>query len=165
MRLYAYVGQPELLDSVDEETTGTPILTKADSLAWISDHRQGEPNVTATYVIDEAGILRLADRRSEHVHCSGGRPVLSAGEITFDGSNGNVLEVTNQSTGFCPEPESWPSVAAAMIRIGTTHLTGFTSEFVFRLCPVCGERNIVRDGWFVCAVCDADLPQSWNFQN
>ncbi|MEU6730442.1 hypothetical protein ABZ917_42625 [Nonomuraea wenchangensis] len=29
------------------------------------------------------GVLLLAPRRSEHVACAGGRPVLSAGEISF----------------------------------------------------------------------------------
>ena len=31
------------------------------------------------------------------------------------------------------------------------------------LCPRCGERNVVKDGWFVCGVCGADLPAGWNF--
>jgi transcription initiation factor TFIIIB Brf1 subunit/transcription initiation factor TFIIB len=33
----------------------------------------------------------------------------------------------------------------------------------FRRCPACGERNIVKDDWFVCGVCGADLPTVWNF--
>ena len=30
-------------------------------------------------------------------------------------------------------------------------------------CPNCGQRNIVKEGWFVCGVCGADLPATWNF--
>ena len=29
---------------------------------------------------------------------------------------------------------------------------------------LCGERNVVKDGWFVCQVCGGDLPESWNFE-
>ena len=39
----------------------------------------------------------------------------------------------------------------------------FTLPVVFRLCLRCGERNIVRDGVLVCVVCDAELPEEWNF--
>jgi hypothetical protein len=99
------------------------------------------------------------------VACAGGTPVLSAGEISFErGPAGwEVTSVTNQSTGYCPEPSSWSAVARALDRIGAPHPGRFTSEFVFRRCPQCGERNIVRDGDFTCAICDAELPASWNF--
>jgi hypothetical protein len=39
----------------------------------------------------------------------------------------------------------------------------FTDKVVFRLCPTCGERNIVRDDDFVCALCKGSLPGQWNF--
>jgi hypothetical protein len=122
----------------------------------------GEP---FTFVIDLEGILRLAPRRSEHVACAGGRPVLSAGEITLEqGPDGwEVTSVTNQSTGYCPEGSSWPAVSRALDRIGVPHPGRFTDEFTFRRCPRCGERNLVRDGDFTCALCDAGLPASWNF--
>jgi len=74
-----------------------------------------------------------------------------------------VVDVSNQSTGFCPEPESWPAVAAALDRIGIPHPGRFTQEVVLRRCLTCGQRNIVKDGWFVCEVCGADLPAAWNF--
>jgi hypothetical protein len=71
--------------------------------------------------------------------------------------------VTNQSTGYCPEPESWPAVATALDRIGVAHPGRFTQEIVFRRCTACGERNVVKDGWYVCGSCGADLPADWNF--
>ena len=40
---------------------------------------------------------------------------------------------------------------------------GFTHAVVFRRCEACGQRNVVKDDAFVCAVCDADLPAEWNF--
>jgi hypothetical protein len=122
----------------------------------------GEP---FTFVIDLEGTMRLAPRRSEHVACAGGEPVLSAGEITFErGPDGwEVTSVTNQSTGYCPEASSWPGVGRALDRIGVPHPGRFTDEFTFRRCPRCAERNLVRDGYFICAICDADLPASWNF--
>ncbi|GAA2374179.1 hypothetical protein [Dactylosporangium salmoneum] len=40
---------------------------------------------------------------------------------------------------------------------------GALAKVVFRRCPACGERNVVRDGDFTCALCDGDLPARWNF--
>ncbi len=120
-----------------------------------------DPDEASTYVIDLDGRLRLAPRRSEHVALAGGRDVLAAGEITI--VDGRVTEVSNQSTGYCPDPDCWPAVARALDRLGLAHPGGFTTAIVFRSCPDCGERNIVRDGDFICALCDAELPQRWNF--
>jgi hypothetical protein len=91
--------------------------------------------------------------------------VLSAGELFFqvEGDRVEAAEASNQSTGFCPEPESWPAIAAAPDRVGVAHPGRFTTEVVFRRCEGCGERNAVKDGWFVCGVCGADLPAGWNF--
>jgi len=109
--------------------------------------------------------LLVADRRSEHVACAGGGAVLSAGEMWFgiDCDRVEVVEVSNQSTGFCPESESWPVVAAALDQIGVLHPGHFTTEIVFRRCRSCGERNVVKDHWYVCGVCDSELPREWNF--
>ncbi len=121
--------------------------------------------IAATFVVDDQCMLLVADRRSEHVACAGGRPVLSAGEMFFRLANSGVevVEVTNQSTGFCPEPESWPAAAFALERADLPHPAGFTQAFVFRRCPVCKERNVVKDGWFFCSLCGTDLPADWNF--
>jgi hypothetical protein len=54
-------------------------------------------------------------------------------------------------------------VAAELDGIGVVHPGGFTWEVVFRRCEKWGERNVVRDGWFVCGVCGAELPAAWNF--
>jgi hypothetical protein len=74
-----------------------------------------------------------------------------------------VVEVTNQSTGYCPDPDSWPAVGEALDRIGVRHPGDFTDKVVFRRCPACGERNVVRDNDFTCAQCDSALPARWNF--
>jgi hypothetical protein len=165
MRLYEYIGPAELLGVAATKVGGSRIITEVGLRDWISAHQRDDSSVTATFTIDRSGHLRLADRRSEHVHCAAGEPVLSAGEITFDAESASVVSVTNQSTGYCPEPGSWPCVEAALRQIGVPHPTGFTSEFIFRKCPECGERNIVRENWFVCAFCDADLPKTWNFSS
>lgn len=128
----------------------------------IVDQAVAEP---FTFVIDAKGSLRLAPRRSEHVACAGGGVVLSAGEITFAEVPGGweAVEVSNQSTGYCPEASSWPAVRDALDRAGVAHPGRFTDEYVFRRCPGCGERNVVKDDYFMCAVCDGDLPAVWNF--
>ncbi|MEU8239587.1 hypothetical protein AB0C07_15195 [Actinoplanes missouriensis] len=100
--------------------------------------------------------------------CASGREVLAAGEITFvnDDSGGDggwrVEEVSNQSTGYCPEPSCWPAVAAAVERLGVRHPDGFTAAFEFRRCVECGSLSVVKENDFTCAVCDCPLPAEWN---
>jgi hypothetical protein len=120
--------------------------------------------VAATFIVSVEGWLHLASRRSEHVACAGGREVLSAGEMFFDNPPVvRAVAVSNLSTGYCPEPESWVAVAGALDRAAILHPGRFTSAFLFRRCPSCGERNLVKDEFFVCALCDAELPPTWNF--
>ena len=54
---------------------GTLIRASAD----LAPFATSEP---ITFVIGVDGVLRVADRRSEHVACAGGGDVLSAGELT-----------------------------------------------------------------------------------
>ena len=91
---------------------------------------------------------------------AGGWDVLAAGEMTFvpAGSGWHVVEVTNQSTGYCPDPDSWPAVGRALDRLAVQHPGDFTDKVVFRRCPTCGERNIVREDDFTCGLCDSALP-------
>jgi hypothetical protein len=161
-RLYRYVGPVGIAARSAGRTAGMRVSSISDILVWARQADEGQGEVAATFVIDEGGGLLLADRRSEHVACAGGRPVLSAGEMFFavEGDRVEVAEVSNQSTGYCPEPESRPAVAAALDYIGVPHPGRFTVEVVFRRCGKCGERNVVKDGWFVCG---ADLPAGWNF--
>jgi hypothetical protein len=167
-RLYFYVGPKEIAERSKSSRQGQRIASVADLREWLetSGEQADACNlVPATFVIDQAGFLRVAERRSEHVACAGGEPVLSAGEMWFriDGQGFEVVEVTNQSTGYCPEPESWYAVAAALDRIPLPCPGRFTTDIVFRRCERCGQRNVVKDGWFVCAACGAELPEAWNF--
>jgi hypothetical protein len=158
MRRYVYVGPAEIRDRVAGVPAGSPIRTATDLLPFA----HGEP---MTFVVDEGGVLRVAERRSEHVACAAGGNVLSAGElIAVRGDAGpRIVEISNQSTGYCPEPESWPSVATALDAAGIGHPGRFTYEARFRRCPRCGERNLVKEQWFECALCGEALPRSWNF--
>ena len=169
MMLYRYVGPQRIAEDAPTEPAGVPIRTAADVIDWIGKNNQrldAERGVTATFVVDEGGVLRIADRHSEHVRCAGRRPVLSAGEITFEVRGGSVAvaSVSNQSTGYCPEPESWPAVAAALSAAGFTPPDGFALACVFRLCPKCGHKNLVKEGVFECGLCGADLPAEYNCQ-
>jgi hypothetical protein len=168
MRLYRYVGPAAIKGRVAGRPAGTLITSVADLLAWLRDageHPGRDGLIAATFVIDAHGDLLLAGRRSEHVACAGGGLVMSAGEMFFLVEHGRVEvgEVSNQATGYCPEPESWPAVAAALDRMGVPHPGRFTAEIVFRRCPECGERNVVKDGWLVCGACGAELPAEWSF--
>ena len=111
-RQYSYVGPNEILLAASTAPPGVVIQSVSELQDWLTSNTneaEKDGSIIATFVIDQRGRLRLAPRRSEHVACANGGPVLSAGEITFS-PNCDVLEATNQSTGFCPEPESWPSV-------------------------------------------------------
>lgn len=159
MRRYSYVGPASIRDELAGAEPGTPITCSRD----LERFADGEP---LTFVVDAKSVLRVAPRRSEHVACAGGGEVLTAGELTaVRGRSGGcrIVEISNQSAGYCPEPESWGAVADALDRAQIPHPGRFTFEAVFRRCPGCGERNLVKDGDFVCALCEAPLPSRWNF--
>jgi len=160
--MYEYVGPLDVRLAAAGGPGGVYIRSAADLDGWAASDGDAEP---FTYVVDAAGTLRLAHRRSEHVACAGGAAVRAAGEITLgrDGRGWLVSEVSNQSTGYCPDVTSWPAVASALDRAGLRRPDGFTAAFVFRRCPSCGGTNIVKDGDYTCAVCGADLPRHWNF--
>lgn len=163
-RTYRYVGPAGLQAAARPGAAGHRILSRADFDTWTSQRSAGELAEPFTFVVDTQGILRLAPRRSEHVACAGGEPVLSAGEIIFtrDGERWMVDAVSNQSTGYCPDITSWSAVAAALEQVGLDHPAGFTHPVLFRRCPHCRENNIVRDNDFVCVFCSTELPMTWN---
>lgn len=166
MRVYNYVGPEAIRATSSGKRSGSLIETVSDLRTWLAaaDQESDQYTVVATFVVDAQGRLLLASRRSEHVSCGGGRAVLSAGEMSFScGDPLEVVAVTNQSTGYCPEPESWRAVEAALDSVGVRRPDAFTTEIIFRKCQSCGQINIVKDEWFVCSVCDAELPTKWNF--
>ncbi|MFJ8626129.1 hypothetical protein ACIRD3_25280 [Kitasatospora sp. NPDC093550] len=161
-RAYRYVGPPELREAGGPG--GRPVRTPGEFAAWVDARTAEELAEPFTFVVDLGGALRLAPRRSEHVACAGGEPVLSAGEIGFRRSGGSweVETVDNHSTGYCPDLASWPAVTAALTRVGLPHPGAFTYGVVFRRCPRCAGHNLVREEHYACAFCDADLPGHWN---
>ncbi|MFI1279522.1 hypothetical protein ACH4U5_01950 [Streptomyces sp. NPDC020858] len=163
-RAYRYVGPAELLALVRPGCEGRRIRSAADLGDWASALPSEELAEPFTFVVDTAGVLRLAPRRSEHVACAGAEPVLGAGEMAFRTESGAwaVCEVSNQSTGYCPDVGSWTAVADALDAAGIERPSGFTHAVVFRRCPACRRLNIVRDGDFVCVFCDGALPPEWN---
>jgi len=164
-REYNYVGPPEVAERVAGGPGGALLTRPRDVLEWLSDMDAAE--CVATFVIDTSGRLRVDVRSSEHVACAAGGRVLSAGEMTLarDGDSVSVVAVNNLSTGYCPEPSSWAQVAAALDGLSIAHPSAFTSAFEFRRCEHCGERNLVKEEWFVCALCDGQLPRAWNFEH
>lgn len=167
-KIYRYVGPPDLLH---QETLPErfPINSPSDVVRWIGGTRQergADGGFVATFMIDTLGELWIADRRSEHVHCARYGDVFSAGEITFALEKGtaSVLAVTNQSTGFCPEPASWSVVQTTLNAVGLNVPDNFTPAFDFRRCPACKTVNIVKEERLVCSVCENDLPAVWNLR-
>ncbi|MET8832761.1 hypothetical protein ABZV78_02420 [Micromonospora sp. NPDC004540] len=158
---YRYVGPADVRASVADAPEGWPIRSPAELGAYLAAADLRDREEPFTYVIDPAGSLRLAPRHSEHVACAGGGEVLGAGEIAFAGERGGwiVTEVSNHSTGYCPDPTSWVAVAGALDRAGIDRPEDFTVAVVFRRCLDFGERNLVRDGDYICALCGAELPE------
>ena len=161
MKAFKYVGPSEILARSRDAPKGAAIASRDDAAAWFRAHGRDESG-WATYVVNLAGELLVAPRRSEHVACAGGEPVLAAGEIRFD-LDGSVLDISNHSTGYCPSEDCWEAARAAFDRASLRRPDAFTRVVVFRRCASCGERNLVKDDWFVCALCDAELPVAWNF--
>ncbi|MFD7324867.1 hypothetical protein ACFV9D_27910 [Streptomyces sp. NPDC059875] len=163
-RRYGYVGPPEIRAAVAEGSSGRVMRTPEDFTAWVADQTVGDLDEPFTYVVDLDGFLRLAPRRSEHVACAGRGWVRAAGEMAFARGPGGweAVGTSNQSTGYCPDPDSWPSVAAALDRVGLAHQGRFGHEVVFRRCPACAELNLVREEEYVCAPCGSPLPADWN---
>lgn len=158
MRLYEYVGPRRIAERVAGSPKGAAIRSPADASAWLSGRGVVAGRLVVTYVIDEAGVLRVADRHSEHVACAGGGRVRCAGELTLvlSAAGVEVSEVSNQSTGYCPEPTAWPAVAEAVAAAGLAGPEGFERECVFRRCVGCGIVNVVKGEW-ECAACGAAL--------
>ncbi|NET54516.1 MAG: hypothetical protein F6K09_39800, partial [Merismopedia sp. SIO2A8] len=104
-REYQYVGPAKIHKIACSQSCGTRINTVSDLITWLSlglTERTADSNWIATFTISVERILNIAPRRSEHIACSAGNPVLSAGEMTIDGQY-RITEISNQSTGFCPE--------------------------------------------------------------
>ncbi|MEM7249167.1 MAG: hypothetical protein AAF533_27855 [Acidobacteriota bacterium] len=161
MRRLEYVGTASVRERVAGAPAGARIASRDDLRAWLAEQPPVEGESWATFVVGVDGLLRLAPQRSEHVACAGGEPVLAAGEMAFD-REGELTYCSNQSTGYCPPESCWPAVSVALRKLGV-QADGFTMTCSFRRCPACGERNLVKDGWFRCGACDAELPREWNF--
>lgn len=168
LKLYPYVGPAHLAKLASSDTPRLRVDNAATLTTWAAKQSRTEAGeeLTVTFVVLPDGLW-VADRHSEHVACARGCPVYCAGEMTFEldrrRPSFEVVRVSNQSTGFCPEPESWPAVESALDAAGIPHPRGFSTEMIFRRCPKCASTNIVKDGWFVCGVCEAELPDEWNF--
>jgi hypothetical protein len=167
MRLYRYVGPKWIAERARPEPTGVPIRSPGDVRTWVRDTGQDLTAgcVIVTFVINASGELLVADRHSEHVACADGAAVRSAGEMTFAiGRTVEVVGVSNQSTGYCPEPESWPAVAEALGRAGLAVPDGFSLACVFRRCGSCSGLTLVKANVFECGGCGAELSAPYNVQ-
>lgn len=147
---------------------GKQIKSLGDLTAWLDQHKEDNDwmgLIFATYIIDLSGNFVIAGRNFEHVACASRKKVLSAGEVAFDPGSCAIEEITNLSTGYCPEPESWSAVKNALEKAGLEHPGEFTIVYNFRRCEKCKQRNVIKDGLFECQVCGAELPEHWNFKD
>ena len=167
MRLYHYVGPADIRQRTVGHSERWCVRQWEDVRQWLT-HTEPVASrrsyVPATYIVDPQQQLWLADRRSEHVACAGGGEVLAAGEIVLAQHRERieVIEASNQSTGYCPEPECWIALTAVLERLKIPYPPGFTASFEFRRCDRCGTINLIKDDTLECAVCRAELSIVWN---
>lgn len=167
MRAYRYVGS-HIFTGQENEADLPPrysIKNPDDVAAFTKAHADEsdvEGCVPGVFIVDLKKKLWVADRYSEQVACARGHDVFAAGEIFFELESQEVVHVTNQSTGYCPEPSSWDAVAAALKKAKIPHPDGFDPAFEFRRCRQCWNVSIVKDGDFDCLMCGAELPAEWN---
>lgn len=164
---YSYVGPAHL---IGENSHRRHITCAHDLEQWFTEHRSecdAEGYVPATYIVDLQERLWIADRRSEHVACAHGQPVLAAGELFIekDGKWFHIARISNQSTGFCPPVTTWESVKNLLDQMKVGHPDSFDPACEFRRCEGCGQRQIVKDADFSCSFCGQDLPPVWNIHN
>jgi hypothetical protein len=110
MKRYRYLGPADLRGQVVAvEAVAVDAFQSLDG--WLAARDPGERGEPFPFVASLDGLLRLAPRRREHVTLAGVRDVLAAGQIAFVSAEASwrVVEVTNQSTGYCPDPHAWRS--------------------------------------------------------
>lgn len=168
MIIYRYVGSHEIKESLSTYSHRHKVTSQQGVITWLANSEHPinvDGTITLTFIVDTEGLLWVNDRHSEHILCANGGEVLSAGEMTFEvkPDSVSVVAVTNQSTGYCPQPESYPVVKKGLEQTDIPHPSHFTTAYHFRLCDQCGTTNIIKDDWYVCAVCDSDLSQTWNY--
>lgn len=161
-REYRYVGPAEIAREALADIERLQPRSLADIRDW--PLARGKTTVELTFIVDTSGALWLSDRRTEHVACARGGRVLAAGELTLGLTKSDivVVAVTNQSTGYCPEPACWPDLRAALERAGLRPPPALTHAFELRRCEGCGTINLLKEEWYECGNCGAELPRAWN---
>ena len=163
-RHYKYVGPESIRLACMDQPAGRQIANVQQLGTWLMELHDTDPDAEgwATYTVTTDGRLRVAHRRTEHVACAGGMPVLGAGEVQFD-ANGTVAWLSHYSSGYCPDATCFEFVGEAFGGAGVAVPPAFSHAVVFRKCPSCGERNVIKDDDFTCALCEATVPEEWNF--
>jgi hypothetical protein len=165
--LYPYVGPKEIAMYGSSDIVRVHVLSTKDILSWVHATNQ-QPDasgaILATYIVNEQAEWWLTDRSYEHVACAQGTPVTAAGEVGFWLENGSldISYVSNQSTGYCPEPSSWSAWKEACLQTDIQPPDNWSVAFQFRRCPACKSIQLIKEEDWFCAICDTALPEQWN---
>lgn len=163
-KLYTYVGPRDLLTLSPPEDL-VQVVSAESFYRWAQNKKVRSEGYTVTYVVLASGELRMAERQTEHVACAEGGPVRAAGEMSFEihKREVHITSLSNLSTGFCPEPEYLEQVLALVASLQVDLSTCDVHFFEFRRCQECQSTNVIKVGDPFCVVCDAPLPEEWNF--
>jgi hypothetical protein len=116
-RRFSYIGPEKIRKQTSTAPSGIRVTNGQTLQRWLKGDSAKDDDLWATYTISVDCTLTVASRRSEHVACAEHGEVLGAGEIQFEAS-GNVCELTNYSTGYCPDLLSIHAVSAALDGLG-----------------------------------------------
>lgn len=72
--------------------------------------------------------------------------------------------VSNQSTGFCPQVESWSVMDEVLRGLGCVYPSEWTMACEFRRCETCEALALVKEDWYECVFCQASLLYTYNVQ-
>lgn len=167
MHVFHYIGNPAL---IERNAFRLQVRSEGDLAKWYFRHQfecDCEGLVPATYIVDAAGWLWIAERRSEHVCCAHGEAVQAAGELFIETKKGVgiVARMSNQSTGYCPAVESWNVIHDVLDKLEVSHPLFFDPQCEFRQCESCGIVQLVKDDFYECCVCSNSLPETRNIAN
>ena len=167
-RLYQYVGSSAFIPAPDQFPPRLRLDDLDELKSWMVENRDQidlEECIPATYIVDDVGHFWIADRGSEHVACARVGKVQAAGEVFFSGLEEvpYIDRITNQSTGYCPEASCWSAVLEAFEAINIPFPENFDPAFEFRNCESCGTLNLIKEDYFVCMCCGAELSENIMF--
>ncbi len=156
-RTYNYVVSRRIAEQAEAPISRLAPATPDDIRSWSLAPNNG--NLELTFVVDPRGQLWLSIDTASMSPARADSPysLLASCVPRVTPQQVAVVSVSNQSTGYCPEPDCWPAVRDALRNAGLESPNEFTHAFDFRRCVSCSGINILKDGMPDCPSCGTEL--------